>query len=161
MCNTHLHNNNFLKPFVVSRHINRILLLWFPSPYLLLCLLFLPLSFIFLVFFPLPPLCRSRSFPPCLSVAVSLSQGFPSASNTSWRWMTGQKDFSQMQDTGDEPQLLTVSLTLSLSLCHTLKYRWCHTLRSPFSLSFSQPHCSFAYHNFSVHVPVCVSVCVC
>jgi len=65
------------------------------------------------VLFLLPS--NSCSFHPRLSAAVSLSQGFPSASNTSWRWMTGQKDFSVMQGAGDKPHLLSVCP----SFCHT------------------------------------------
>lgn len=65
---------------------------------------------LFLCFFP----ASFLSFLQSSSVAVSLSQGFPAASNTSWRWMTGQKDFSVMRDARDETQLLFLSLSLSV-----------------------------------------------
>ena len=113
--------------------------------------------------FPPPHPPPSCSFPPCLHVAVSLSQGFPSASNTSWRWMTGQKDFSQMQVAGDELHLLSGSLSLFYIHTHARVHAHTHTGTNTHSLSVICSNLHFALshnHIVCVYDPVCVCACV-
>lgn len=147
MCNTHLHNNNFLKPFVVSRHINGFPLLTF-SCVCSSCLCLLSFSF----FSPSLP-----SVVPAVSLPVSLLL-FPSPRGFLQPLIQADGEW-QAKRTSLRCRIQGTSHNFSLSLLLSLSLFVIHS--SIDGVTHSDLHFLSLSHNHIVLLLTTISLCMC